>query len=209
MKLLRCYFIYTADIYFYAPTSNVLNFLSEQVSANNYISYYKKKEGKRIMDIIIRKYKEEELPAMLPIWNKVVEEANAFPQIDPLSYEEAVTFFAAQTLTAVAILEGEVVGLYILHPNNIGRCGHIANASYAVKGGLRGKKIGEALVRDSLQKAKENAFTIMQFNAVVSTNQAAIHLYEKIGFQRLGVIPGGFQLNDKDYSDIVLFYFQL
>lgn len=58
---------------------------------------------------------------------------------------------------------GEVVGLYILHPNNIGRCGHIANASYAVKTGLRGLGIGEALVRDCMRQGAGRGFRVLQF----------------------------------------------
>jgi len=161
------------------------------------------------MEVMIREYQERDIPFLMEIWNNVVVEANAFPQVEQLKLEEAKKFFAAQTFTGVATIEEEVVGLYILHPNNIGRCGHIANASYAVKAGHRGQKVGEVLVRDSLSKAKELQFKLMQFNAVVSINESAIHLYEKIGFQRLGIIPGGFLLGDGSYSDIILFYISL
>jgi L-amino acid N-acyltransferase YncA len=161
------------------------------------------------MEVILRGYQPEDIPAMIEIWNVVVEEANAFPQVDNLTKESAVSFFAAQTLTTVAVLDQEIVGLYILHPNNIGRCGHIANASYAVKKNCRGHKVGERLVQHSLQQAKNFGFRLMQFNAVVSTNVMAIHIYEKIGFQRLGVIPGGFHLGDGSYSDIILYFYDL
>lgn len=161
------------------------------------------------MEATIREYHRGDIPHMMKIWNKVVEEANAFPQVDNLGEEEAIHFFASQTYTGVAELDGEIVGLYILHPNNIGRCGHIANASYAVKVGVRGYKVGEKLVRDSLKKGKEYGFQIMQFNAVVSTNAVAIHLYEKIGFHKLGTIPKGFRLEDGSYTDIILYYIEL
>lgn len=46
----------------------------------------------------------------------------------------------------------------------------------------------------------------MQFNAVVATNASAIHLYEKLGFVRLGVIPKGYKKNDSDIRDIILYY---
>jgi L-amino acid N-acyltransferase YncA len=161
------------------------------------------------MEIVVRGYKKEDLPSMTEIWNRVVEEAKAFPQTEKLTLEEAGHFFLGQTFAAVAVLDNEVVGLYILHPNNIGRCGHIANASYAVQDGFRGQKIGEKLVRHSLEKAKEYSFRLMQFNAVVSINHTAIHLYEKIGFTRLGVVPQGFLLGDGSYSDIILYFIEL
>ena len=101
-------------------------------------------------------------PAAVAIWNQVVEDGVAFPQTEPLTLSEGTAFFAEQTLTAVAVDEGgEVLGMYILHPNNIGRCGHLANASYAVARHARGRGVGEALVRDSLKQAKAFGFTVM------------------------------------------------
>ena len=161
------------------------------------------------MDIRIRPYREADLPAMTDIWNAVVEAGNAFPQLSPLTAGEAATFFAGQSLSAVAEANGEVCGLYILHPNNVGRCGHIANASYAVKEGMRGLHIGEKLVRDSLEAGRALGFRILQFNAVVQRNVQAIRLYEKLDFTRLGVIPGGFLNKEEQYEDIVLFYHPL
>ena len=146
---------------------------------------------------------------MKNIWNTVVEEANSFPQDKPLNDKEAAEFFAGQSYAGIAEDNGEIAGLYILHPNNIGRCGHIANASYAVKNCHRGKHIGEALVKNSLQIASSLSFRILQFNAVVATNFGAIHLYNKLGFRQLGTIPGGFRMNDGKYEDIIPFIFIL
>ena len=163
------------------------------------------------MSIVVREFTREDIPAMIIIWNEVVEGGIAFPQIEFLNEKSGKDFFESQSFTGVAIERktGKVVGLYILHPNNIGRCGHISNASYAVKGDERGKKIGEILVLHCLAKAKEIGFKIMQFNAVVSTNIAALRLYEKLGFVRLGVIPKGFLMKDGSYQDIIPHYYIL
>ena len=158
------------------------------------------------MSVVIREYRDDDVTSMMDMWNEVVREGNAFPQKEPLSYEEAKTFFASQSFTGVAEKDGVPVGLYILHPNNVGRCGHLSNASYAVKSGLRGLRIGERLVRHSLEKAKELGFRVLQFNAVVATNIHARHLYERLGFQQLGVIPGGFRMKDGHYEDICPYY---
>ena len=104
---------------------------------------------------------------------------------------------------------GELVGLYILHPNNVGRCGHICNASYAVRADRRGQHIGEALVRHCMAKGKELGFRILQFNAVVRSNVPALRLYERLGFVQLGVIPGGFRRKDGVYEDIIPHYHTL
>ncbi len=72
---------------------------------------------------------------MVKIWNEVVADGVAFPQETELTERSGEEFFAGQTYTAVAVDENTqtVCGLYMLHPNNVGRCGHICNASYAVK----------------------------------------------------------------------------
>ncbi len=159
------------------------------------------------MDITVRAYMPADLPAMIDIWNEVVEDGIAFPQEELLNARTGAEFFAAQTYSAVAVgADGQAYGLYILHPNNIGRCGHIANASYAVRGAARGLHIGEKLVTDSLRQAKAHGFGVMQFNAVVATNVHARHLYERLGFVQLGVIPKGFRMKDGHYEDICPYY---
>ena len=157
---------------------------------------------------MVREYTAADLPEMIRIWNEVVEDGVAFPQEELLDAESGAAFFAAQTCSAVAEEEGtgRILGLYILHPNNIGRCGHMGNASYAVSRSARGRHIGEALVKDSLVRAKENGFRIMQFNAVVEENIHARHLYERLGFQPLGVTPGGFRRKDGEYVTICPYY---
>ena len=159
--------------------------------------------------ITVRAYTNEDIPALRDIWNKVVADGIAFPQESLLDEDEAAALFAAQSRTGAAVLDGEVVGLYILHPNNIGRCGHIANASYAVKADTRGRHVGEALVKDSLAQAKALGFTLMQFNAVVASNAPAVHLYERLGFTPLGTIPGGFRMKDGRFEDIRLYWIAL
>ncbi len=154
------------------------------------------------MDDVVREYQKTDLPEMTRIWNRVVEEGVAFPQEIPLSPAEAEAFFAGQCFTGVAQAPGALTGLYILHPNNVGRCAHIANCSYAVDEAARGMGVGEKLVRHSLETAKRLGFRIVQFNAVVKTNAAALRLYERLGFTRLGIIPGGFR-TDGGYEDIV------
>ena len=164
---------------------------------------------KQNVGIEIREYRGDDLPAMVSIWNTVVEDGNAFPQVEPLEEESAARFFSAQSFTAVAEEAGKILGLYILHPNNIGRCGHLANASYAVRKTERGRHIGELLVSHSLKKGRELGFRILQFNAVVRSNTGAVRLYEKLGFVRLGTVPGGFLMKDNSYEDILLFYHTL
>lgn len=163
------------------------------------------------MNIAVRKYNEKDLPQMIEIWNGIVEEGNAFPQEDFLNAESGRVFFDSQSYCGVAVDTDteKLSGLYILHPNNVGRCGHICNASYAVSSECRGQHVGEKLVKDCIVKGRQIGFTILQFNAVVENNTAARRLYEKLGFIQLGTIPGGFRMKDGNYRNICPYYIQL
>lgn len=157
----------------------------------------------------IRQFKTTDIEQTREIWNEVVRDGVAFPQMEELDTQSRLDFFLSQSFTGVCEENGQLLGLYILHPNNVGRCGHICNASYAVSSKARGRGVGEALVRHCLEKAKELGFGIMQFNAVVSNNFPALNLYAKLGFTQLGVIPGGFLMKDGSYQDIIPHYKKL
>lgn len=159
--------------------------------------------------MIVRAYAQRDIEAMIRIWNEVVEEGVAFPQEDYLDMDTGAAFFAEQSYTGVAEDDGTILGLYILHPNNIGRCGHICNASYAVASEARGRHIGERLVLDCLAKGRELGFRVLQFNAVVESNVHARHLYERLGFVQLGTIPGGFRMKDGHFENICPYYHEL
>jgi len=167
------------------------------------------------MKITIKPYETKYLREAVEIWNQVVEEGVAFPQEEYLDEISGEKFFEEQSYCGIAVGsedkndDEQVCGLYILHPNNVGRCGHICNASYAVKKDIRGLHIGEKLVLDCIEKGREHGFKIMQFNAVVVSNVHARHLYERLGFLELGIIPGGFRMKDGRFEDICLYYCKL
>ena len=162
------------------------------------------------MEITVREFRSEDTKDAIAIWNEVVDQGKAFPQLEDLGVEDGEAFFKEQSYTGIAVNENdEIVGLYILHPNNIGRCGHICNASYAVSRDSRGLHIGEKLVSDCLKQGKEHGFGVLQFNAVVANNIHARHLYERLGFVQLGVIPKGFRMKDGHFEDICPYYHEL
>lgn len=159
--------------------------------------------------MLVSEYSENDLQEMIKIWNEVVEEGVAFPQEEVLDIDKGREFFASQSYCGIAKEGGSVYGLYILHPNNVGRCGHICNASYAVSRNYRGRHIGEKLVIHCMEKAREIGFTILQFNAVVETNLHARYLYQRLGFIQLGIIPNGFRMKDGHYENICPYYHEL
>ena len=106
----------------------------------------------------------------------------------------------------VADVNGIIFGMYILHPNGIGRCAHIANASFAVASASRGLGLGRKLVGNCIETCGKKGFRGLQFNAVVASNEAAQHLYESMGFTKVGMIPGGFINGLGGYEDMFIYY---
>jgi L-amino acid N-acyltransferase YncA len=157
------------------------------------------------MEYRLQPFEAANLSEAVEIWNEVIEEGGSFPGDTPLTKEEALLLFSAQTATVCAVANEKVIGLYILHPNGIGRLAHIANASYAVKREYRGMGAGKALVLDSIETAKSNDFHGLQFNAVVARNISAITLYLKLGFTAIGTIKNGFKLKDGSFCDMLIF----
>ena len=75
--------------------------------------------------------------------------------------------------------------------------------------GCRVRHIGEKLVLDCLAQAKKLGFRILQFNAVVENNLHARHLYERLGFVRIGMVPRAFRMKDGSFENICLYYHTL
>ena len=131
-------------------------------------------------------------------------QAGKLKLIPVVQVPELLKFFRIK----VMLFQVRQIAVYVAD-HRVGRCGHIANASYAVRGDCRGRGVGEALVRDSLSRARGFGFRAMQFNAVVAGNARARALYERIGFRCVGRVEGGFRLPDGRYEDIYLYVYPL
>ena len=158
----------------------------------------------------IRDAQEKDLPQIVEVFNEVIDEGVAFPWEEDFTIETGRSFFFSQDACRVAVSEDDtVLAVAIVHPNAIGRSGHIANGSYAVSSKCRGQHIGDKLVRDSLEVAKNLGYRLMQFNAVVLSNIHAQHLYERIGFEKVGCVKGGFRNVDGNYEDMFIYVYEL
>ena len=124
-----------------------------------------------------------------------------------MSRDEALAYwFAADTHTYVAEEAGGVVGTYILRPNQTGAGSHVANAAFMVRSDLQGSGIGRRMAEHCLSEAQRADFRAMQFNFVVSTNTAAIHLWKQLGFKIVGTLPEAFHHREKGYADVYVMY---
>ncbi|MBC87040.1 MAG: GNAT family N-acetyltransferase [Bdellovibrionaceae bacterium] len=111
--------------------------------------------------------------------------------------------------TYVACESNSILGTYIIKQNQPDLGSHVANASYMVAPKAQGKGIGKLMAQHSLEVAKRLGFKAMQFNIVVSTNEIAVNLWKKLGFEIIGTIPKGFNHKDLGYVDAYIMYQKL
>lgn len=137
---------------------------------------------------------DDDWPRIYPIFDAIVAagETYAFPL--GLSSADARSWWMerppGQTVLAV---DGEhVLGSAKMGPNRPGRGAHIATASFMVAPDHQGRGVGRALGQYVLQWARAASYHGMQFNAVVETNEAAVHLWQALGFQILTTVPEAF-----------------
>ncbi len=109
----------------------------------------------------------------------------------------------------VATRQEAVLGTYVVKANQKGRGSHVANAGYLVSTAARGLGLGMAMGRHSLQTARDLGFLAMQFNMVVATNVRAVHLWETLGFDNVGRLPGAFRHGEQGLVDALIMFRQL
>ena len=107
--------------------------------------------------------------------------------------ETALTYwFASPHQVYVAEVDNEVLGHYFLTPNRQGGGAHVSNCGFMVSSQATGKGVASAMCAHALETAKAQGFRAMQFNFVVSTNERAIALWQRMGFEIVGRLPGAF-----------------
>jgi L-amino acid N-acyltransferase YncA len=136
------------------------------------------------------------------IFRQVVAPGDTYVFDPEMPREEALAYwFRSDTHTSVAENEGEVVGTYILKPNQPALGSHVANAAFMVSPSARGLGVGRAMGEHGLAEARRLGFRAMQFNFVVSTNLAAIRLWQRLGFRIIGTLPGAYRHSELGYVD--------
>ena len=149
----------------------------------------------RFLTVEIRVAEENDWPSIYRIFRDTVDAGTTYALPEGLSLAEARPFWmeSPPALTVVAIDEGVVLGSAKMGPNRPGRGAHVATASFMVNAAQQGRGVGTALGTYTLEWARSGGYLAMQFNAVVETNEAAVHLWTKLGFEILTTVPKAFR----------------
>lgn len=143
--------------------------------------------------IELRTTVEADKPAIWQIIKAVIAGGDTYVYPPDSSEEEMMSYwFTPDKYNYVAVLDGEVVGIFWLRANQPGLGSHIANAAYMVLPGAAGKGIGRKMAEFSIEEARRLGFRAMQFNFVVKSNTVAVSLWQSVGFEIIGEIPDAF-----------------
>jgi ribosomal protein S18 acetylase RimI-like enzyme len=155
----------------------------------------------------IREIGKEEFGLVWPIFQAVIGGGDTYVYSPETTFEEALAMWTAPHCRLfVAEEDKEILGCYLLRPNQAGLGNHVANAGYMVAPHARGKGVAGTMCEHSLQIAREAGFTAMQFNFVVASNTVAVALWQKHGFEIVGRVPKAFRHKTLGLTDAYVMY---
>ncbi len=161
-------------------------------------------------EMSIRPAGEADLERVWKMFKIVIDEGIYYPYDEKSTRAEIEhTWINLNNPIVVTEENGNITGAYILRYNQPGYGNHIVNAAYMVDPRYRGRNVGKALGEHSIRYARELGYYAMQFNYVVSTNTAAVRLWQKLGFEIIGTVPGGFRHRALGLVDVYIMFLKL
>jgi|SRR5215217_6495490 len=155
----------------------------------------------------IRAATDADREAIWNIFHEIIAAGDTYALDPNMSRDESLPYwFGADTHTYVAEKAGRAVGTYILRSNQSGAGSHVANAAFMVASDFQGSGVGRRMAEHCLTEAQRAGFRAMQFNFVISTNTAAIHLWKQLGFNIVGTLPEAFHHPQRGYVDVYVMY---
>jgi ribosomal protein S18 acetylase RimI-like enzyme len=158
----------------------------------------------------IRKAEAGDAAAIAAIILPVIREGATYTLDPDLSEAEALAYWMGpEKETFVAEDNGVVLGTYYMRPNQAGGGRHVCNCGYMTHAAATGRGIARRMCEHSLRHARSRGYGAMQFNFVVSTNERAVTLWQSLGFQIVGRLPGAFRHPTDGYVDAFVMYQRL
>ena len=157
--------------------------------------------------ITIREAKAEDFEALYPILQEVISAGETYGYARDMNREEIEHIWMhAPRQTFVAEADGEILGTYYIKTNQYGQGSHVCNCGYMVSSAARGRGVATQMCLHSQEIATALGYRAMQFNFVASSNKAAVALWQKMGFETAGRLPGAFNHPTLGYIDALVMY---
>lgn len=159
----------------------------------------------------VRDATDRDWQEIFPIFDAIVSAGTTYAYPEGMSSADAKALWmpGPPARTVVALTDDVIVGSATMGPNRPGRGSHIATASFMVDPAAHGRGIGRALGEDMLAWARDQGYRGVQFNAVVESNHAAVHLWQSLGFAIVGTVPGAFRHRDDGYVGLHVMFMSI
>ena len=159
----------------------------------------------------IKKFDKTDWPGVWSIIEPVFRSGETYVYSPDISEEDAYkVWIDLPEETFIAVDEqNNIVGTYYIKPNQPGLGSHVCNCGYIVSADARNRGIASDMCIHSQQEALRRGYLAMQFNLVVSTNEDAVKLWEKLGFEIVGTLPKAFKHCKSGYVDAFVMFKQL
>jgi ribosomal protein S18 acetylase RimI-like enzyme len=142
-----------------------------------------------------------------PIFRDVVAAGDTYSYPPGITQELACAMWTnPPSRCFVAERDGDVLGVYMLRPNQPGLGDHVANCGYMVSAQARGQGVASAMCEHSIVEARRSGFGAMQYNFVVSSNEGAVRLWQRHGFAIVGRVPGAFRHATRGPVDVFVMH---
>ena len=158
--------------------------------------------------VSVRKIEEKDWPAAWRFMEPIIRAGDTYPYAMDMTVNQARHMWLDVTEAAYVAEgnDGELLGSYYIKPNQPTLGAHVANCGYMVAEKARGRGVATTMCEHSQEEAIRLGYRAMQFNLVVSTNEASVHLWKKMGFETIGTLPGAFRHPTQGYVDAFIMY---
>ena len=158
----------------------------------------------------IRPARPDDFDAIWSILEPVIRTGETYALPREMTREAALAYWmGADRETFVAEEDGTILGTYYIRANQAGGGDHVCNCGYMTAAHATGRGIARQMCQHSLDHAKERGFRAMQFNFVIASNEGAVHLWQKLGFEIVGRLPGAFMHPTLGETDALVMYRRL
>jgi ribosomal protein S18 acetylase RimI-like enzyme len=155
----------------------------------------------------IRPATHSDSDAIWAILEPMIRAGDTYTLPSAMTREEALAFWHGTGHEVfVAEENAQILGTYFVRTNQRGGGSHVANCGYVTALNATGRGVARAMCEHSLDHAHSRGFRAMQFNFVVSTNERAVRLWQRLGFAIVGTLPGAFQHPEKGFVDAFVMY---
>jgi GNAT superfamily N-acetyltransferase len=155
----------------------------------------------------IRRATPDDHGAIWQILEPVIRAGETYALPRDMNEAEALDYWTGPDReTFAAEAEGRVIGTYYIRPNQQGGGAHVANCGFMTASDASGRGVARAMCEHASQHARQLGFTAMQFNFVIATNLRAIKLWQNLGFEIIGRLPGAFLHPREGYTDALVMF---